>query len=187
MDLVRVHDWAENDEPIASATPSQKGGFMKQSDSQQLQSRVIFSRGNTTPKSDRNGRLSGNNGWGLEKSPLFNPKTTPRAWRRWDARKADAKFAEQFRSLEAARPKADQSAMVFEETWHPTTIDKNGERVRATSRPIKTTIPRFEPEALLEGVESMAMVIEAVQPEDNAQRRPATFKPIDPEEDLIII
>jgi hypothetical protein len=43
----------------------------------------------------------------------------------------------------AAAPKLRQTCavlfttLVFEETWHPTTTDKNGNSVRATSRPIK--------------------------------------------------
>jgi helicase required for RNAi-mediated heterochromatin assembly 1 len=140
-DLVRVPEWEENEDPRAGS--SQQRGIMKRSSSQQLQSRATFTRGNEAPSP--------------EKSSLFQPKTTPTAWKTWNAEKADAQIAEQVRSVEAARPKADPSTFVFQETWHPTTTDKNGNRVRA-SGPIKTTVPRFEPEALLEGIESLLLV-----------------------------
>jgi hypothetical protein len=145
---------------------------MKRSGSQQLQSRVTFARGNRTPSP--------------EKSSLFNPKTTPRTWRSWDAKQADAQAAEQARSTEAARPKTDKSTLVFQETWHPTTTDKNGNRVRATCGPIKTTVPRFEHEALLEGIESMTRAVERANM--NVPNSPATFTPVvDPEDDLIVL
>jgi hypothetical protein len=168
--LVQVNDWEENEVPIAS--PSQQGGYMTRSGPQQLQSRVTFSGGKTTPEPDKTGR--------------FTPKTTPTVWKTWNAEKADAQLAEQVRSVEAARPKADPSTFVFQETWHPTTTDKNGNRVRA-SGPIKTTVPRFEPEALLEGIESMTMVVEKAGPKMNVPKRLATFTPVDPEEDLIVL
>jgi len=168
-DLVRVNDWEENEEPIAG--PSQQGGGMKRSGSQQLQSRVTFSGGNTTPESDKTDR--------------FPPKTTPTSWKTWNAEKADAQLAEQLRLVEAARPKTDPSTFVFQETWHPTTTDKNGNRVRASGS-IKTTVPRFEPEALLDGIESMTMVVEKT-PKMNVPNRPATFTPVDPEDDLIVL
>jgi helicase required for RNAi-mediated heterochromatin assembly 1 len=166
-DLVRVNYWEENEEPIAG--PSQQGGIMKRSSSQQLQSRITFARGKTTPSP--------------ENSSPFRPKTASRAWRSWDAKQADTQAAEQARLTEAARPKTDKSTLVFQETWHPTTTDKNGNRVRATCGPIKTTVPRFEPEALLEGIESMTMVVEKI----NVPNRPATFTPVDPEDDLIVL
>jgi helicase required for RNAi-mediated heterochromatin assembly 1 len=169
-DLVRVNVWEENEELIAG--PSQQGGGMKRSGSQQLQSWATVARGNRTPSP--------------EKSSLFQPKTTPRAWRSWDAKQADAQAAEQARSTEAAKPKTDKSTLVFQETWHPTTTDKNGNRIRATCGPIKTTVPRFEPEALLEGIESITMVVERANV--NVPNRPATFTPfIDPEDDLIVL
>jgi helicase required for RNAi-mediated heterochromatin assembly 1 len=166
-DLLRGHEWEEGEEPIAG--PSQQGGIMKRSSSQQLQSRVTFVRRNTIPSP--------------EKSSPFRPKTTPGAWRSWDAKQADARAAEEACSTEAARPKTDKSTLVFQETWHPTTTDKNGNRVRATCGPIKTTVPRFEPEVLLEGIESMTMVVEKV----NVPNPPATFAPVDPEDDLIVL
>jgi hypothetical protein len=55
------------------------------------------------------------------------------AWNNWDAKQADEELAERRRLEEEAMPKVDRSTLVFKETYRPTALNKDGERVAASS------------------------------------------------------
>jgi AAA domain len=70
------------------------------------------------------------------------PLVTPQAWQDWNAKKADKELAEKRRLEEVSAPKPDLPRLVFKETYIPTTLNQNGERVLVPSGPRRRLVSR---------------------------------------------